>query len=287
MQEGKFGLFRNADGINCCNIRKGDKGITLEALLPPSMRGEAFAKAPVGAFLNLSYIFLATGNQWDEWWRDIKPGVQTKKVSPPLDVKALKLEDEAGRINYERLRDLYSLIWSYWDKKPPVGLIAHCIKWNVRHSEIARLLQLHDRYGDKIKDFDQCFTSVFLPPNMAEQGHFVTEEQLHYAFRWCHRPDGSEELKQESFKWELGFRELGIVSYLGVVNHKIARLARDFLWADPEREPDFFALKAHLASHLPKAERPTEKVVGGKVPKAYRDKLKKQQRKAGRIKRKR
>ena len=99
MKLGTIGLFDNADGVICCNICKGDAGIELEELLPPSMRKTAFADAPVGAFLERAYQFFATNAQWDTFWEGVTPGVEIRKKAPRLDIKALKLANGHGHVD--------------------------------------------------------------------------------------------------------------------------------------------------------------------------------------------
>ena len=289
MQDGIPGLFKDDNGSICCNIRDGDDGIALEELLPPQMRGDGFAKAPVPAFIDISLVWFAGSSQWDRWWNEVQSPLpighskRVRKQPPALNIQKLKLQDADGQVDYNRLEQLYSLIWPYWDRKPPIGLIALCIADDVPFSEIKRMLALHDQYSDKIEHIDRCFASVFLPP-AAERGELAcTEEHVHYAARWCRHPDGGDELSQDALMWNLNFRELGIVTADGAINRNVAEAARIFIWNDRKRKPDFFALRDHLAPLVPKTKPSNDN--GKPLPKSFRDKLKKRQRKAGKVRR--
>lgn len=289
MTDGTIGIFRDKAGIICFNIRKGDTGIPLDDILPAGMRGDGFAEAPMSDYINQLYVWLCSADRWQKAYDEIRPALDAARKTgggvsfrpPAFDMDDLKLLGANEEIDYSRLAALCQLVSPYWDKTPQIGLIVEMIKQDLSLEYMSDLLGFYDRCNGKIPDIDKCFMQVFINPNSDRGNQDANESDIEYALRWCRRPDGTGETKQDNFYWHLNLRELGIITPSGQINDHIARRARDFIWVDASREPEYFALREHLSSAMPTVKKSS----GTKpVPKAYRDKLKKQKRKQGRLK---
>ena len=289
MLRGEIGLYQDENGVIYASLNAGDQGVPLETLLPPEMRGEAFAKARIGDYFKFCYLSFATQHQIKAWNTAIKqkmkvhPGQSFQQKPPVIDTKALKLENDRGEIDYARVQELFSLVWPYLDKEPTFGLIAALFAEDFTYPEMVDLLAMYDRSGGKLpyRGFTRDLLDMFVPPGDTQSGPRAFKENAEFVLSWCRRPGGEPGLKQDNLYWNLNFRELGIVDDRGHVVPEMARKARAYIWADPDREPDYFALRNHLApifqAKKPQAEKP--------LPKAAQDKLKKRQRKAGRVNR--
>ena len=145
---------------------------------------------------------------------------------------------------------------------------------------MADLLAFYDKLNGKIPDIDKCFMELFINPNLDTPN--VNKDDIEYALTWCRRPDRTGQIKQDNLYWNLNFRELGIVNSGGTVNQVVAEQASHFIWGDRNLEPDYYALKSHLAKYLPQTNLVSSETKA--PPKSYQDKLKKQNRNRGKNK---
>jgi len=291
MQDGEIGLYPGEDRVIYANLRSGDKGIPFENLLPETMRDDAFNQSRVADYTQVVFLYLTTQSQWREWNQSASSEIakaKGKKVhlqTPPLDLRALKLLNADRKIDYHRVVELFALIAPYHEAKPPIGVVAEMIKRKYADQEIDQVLSFHAHHDGKAPNgFDQCFLEIFIPPEIDGTDKRIRTKAIEYAMAWCRRPSDEPGLKQDNLYWNLNFQELGITKPDGSLDYTMAGHARHFIWCDESRAPDYFLLRDYLQQFSPK---PLPVKKPSSIPKAYRDKLKKQKRNKGRVRRRR
>ena len=164
MKDGAIGLFKNEAGTVCFNIRKGDTGIPLDDILPPDMRGDGFAEAPISDYINQLYIWMCSAKRWNEAYDKIRPVLEAARKTgegisfnpPAFELNDLKLLDNKGNVNYARLAALCQIVAPYWNKTPQMGLIVEMIRQDLSLEYMSELLAFYDRCNGKIPDIDKC-----------------------------------------------------------------------------------------------------------------------------------
>ncbi|MGB0900990.1 hypothetical protein [Halocynthiibacter sp.] len=133
--DGIWGLWADKDGRVRGNLRKGEQGVLIEEILPHAGRGDGFADFPLGDYIKVSMLWLATAQQHTQSRKlireaGLKPGEKIEVPMDPLDLEAYDLLTDEGLLDYDRVKDLYGIIailWNDGDVVQPVSGLLHPI----------------------------------------------------------------------------------------------------------------------------------------------------------------
>lgn len=252
-ERGRF-LYADPDGTVCLSLERGAKGVPIDSLLPPSLRGQAFdavaGSEAVWQYFDLADMVLLAATDLSRLSQQIAR-TPSKASLPPFNLDFLKLRGPNGEIDAARLMELFTIIMAYWQNPETmaieVGSVSHLWQRGWPATEIIAFIQAHTRRDPNTGAArlvfseatpEQDLLAALLPVDIPFDQ--VTPATLEKLINWISWVPREHALKVSDIVF------LGLADMTGKLDRDATNMAREYIWDRINQPPHFKALWRHI-----------------------------------------